>query len=105
MEPFIKNLIAVNKSAQENINELETVLANIDIEDDKDKANYGNCCIALHGFRMVSDATEAMLVNEGIIKTNSGSFYKNIDEELDEEDEEEDGETDKPEPKTKPNEE
>lgn len=104
MEPFIKNLIAVNKSAQENINELETVLANIDIEDDKDKANYGNCCIALHGFRMVSDATEAMLVNEGIIKTNSGSFYKNIDEELDEEDEEND-ETDKPEPKTKPNEE
>lgn len=104
MEPFIKNLIAVNKTAQENINELETVLANIDIEDDKDKANYGNCCIALYGFRMVSDTTEAMLVNEGIIKTNSGSFYKNIDEEIDEEDEEDD-ETDKPEPKTKPNEE
>lgn len=103
MEPFIKNLIAVNKSAQENINELETVLANIDIEDDKDKANYGNCCIALHGFRMVSDATEAMLVNEGIIKTNSGSFYKNIDEELDEEDEKEDDETDKHE--QRPNEE
>lgn len=104
MEPFIKNLIAVNKTAQENINELETVLANIDIEDDKDKANYGNCCIALHGFRMVSDATEAMLVNEGIIKTNSGSFYKNIDEELDEEDDEEEDRTDNPEPKTKPNE-
>ena len=42
MNAYIKNLIRVNKDAKETIEALEKELPTIEIEDDKDKANFGN---------------------------------------------------------------
>lgn len=77
---YVKNLIDCNKLANENISELEELINVIEINNDKDKANFGNLCVALRGFRMVSDATEAMLINENVLKSSTGEFYQKIEE-------------------------
>ena len=77
----IKGLIKVNKDANENIAQLEKLVEEFKIENEKDKANFGNLCVALRGHRMVADATEAMLVNEGVIKDYDGEFYVKIPKE------------------------
>ena len=60
------------------------------IENDKDKANFGNICVMLRGYRMVADASEAMLINENVLKTDDGDFYQKIedDEEIENKDNE-----------------
>ena len=78
---YIKNLIEINKLANANISQLENLCAAVNIENDKDKANFGNACVALRGFRMVADATEAMLVNEDVLQDEKGNFYKKIEDE------------------------
>lgn len=77
---FIKNLIEINNDACESITNLEKDIQCIAIVNDKDKANYGNMCVMLRGYRMVADASEAMLINENVLKGGDG-FYQKIEEE------------------------
>ena len=78
---IIDKIIKVNKNACANIKELENAVKDAVIENDKDKAQFGNLCVALRGFRMVADATEAILNNENVLKTEDGDFYKKIEQE------------------------
>lgn len=79
MNDYIKTLINVNKDATKNIDALESTIRNITITTEKDKVNFGNLCIALKGFRMVSEATECLLVNENVLKTEDNEFYSKIE--------------------------
>ena len=79
MKEYIKTLINVNKEATKNIAALESTIQNITVTTEKDKVNFGNLCIALKGFRMVSEATECLLINENVIKTENNEFYVKID--------------------------
>ena len=45
------------------------------------KVNFGNLCIALKGFRMVSEATECLLRNENVLKTEDNEFYIKVNTE------------------------
>ena len=87
---FIKNLIDINNDANASIANLEVDAKAIKIENDKDKANFGNICVMLRGYRMVADASEAMLINENVLKTDDGDFYQKIedDEEIENKDNE-----------------
>ena len=87
---FIKNLIDINNDANASIVALEADAQAIKIENDKDKANFGNICVMLRGYRMVADASEAMLINENVLKTDDGDFYQKIedDEEIENRDNE-----------------
>jgi hypothetical protein len=80
---FIKNLISINNDANASIVALEADIQAIKIEDDKDKANFGNLCVMLHGYRMVAEASEAMLINENVLKGDDG-FYQKIEDEEEE---------------------
>lgn len=75
----IINLIKVHDFASSNIESLESAIQSAEIKNEKDKVNFGNLCIALHGFRMIADATQAMLKNEDTIKNNNGKFYKKVE--------------------------
>ena len=77
---FIKTLIDINKDANTSIVALENDIQAIEIKNDKDKANYGNMCVMLRGYRMVADASEAMLINEKVLKGTDG-FYQKIEDE------------------------
>ena len=87
---FIKNLISINNDANASIVNLEADAKAIKIENDKDKANFGNICVMLRGYRMVADASEAMLINENVLKGDDGDFYHKIedDEEIENKDNE-----------------
>lgn len=80
---FIKNLIDINNDANASIVALEADAKAIKIENDKDKANFGNMCVMLRGYRMVADASEAMLVNENVLKGDDG-FYQKIEDDEEE---------------------
>ena len=80
---FIKNLIDINNDANASIVALEHDAQAIKIENDKDKANFGNMCVMLRGYRMVADASEAMLVNENVLKGDDG-FYQKIEDDEEE---------------------
>lgn len=82
---FIKNLIEINKEANASIVNLEVNAQAIKIKNDKDKANFGNICVMLRGYRMVADSSEAMLINEDVLKGDDGNFYQKIEDEDDEE--------------------
>ena len=82
MNDYIKTLINANKNATKNITALESTIQNITVTTEKDKVNFGNLCIALKGFRMVSEATECLLVNENVLKTEDNEFYVKIDSEV-----------------------
>ena len=75
----IQKIIEVNKLACENIAGLENAIKDCEIKNDKDKANFGNLCVALRGFRMVADATLALLANEDVLKGENGEFYQKIE--------------------------
>ena len=77
---FIKNLIEINEDANASIANLEIDAQAIEIKNDKDKANFGNICVMLRGYRMIADASEAMLINENVLKGNDG-FYQKIEDE------------------------
>ena len=79
MDEYIKTLINVNKDATKNIAALESTIQNVKVTTEKDKVNFGNLCIALKGFRMVSEATECLLVNENVLKTEDNEFYSKIE--------------------------
>ena len=81
MNDYIKTLINVNKEATKNIIALESVIQNIKVTTEKDKANFGNLCIVLKGFRMVSEGTECLLKNENVLKTENNEFYSKVDTE------------------------
>ena len=81
MNMYIKNLIDVNNEATKNIAALESTIQNMNITTEKDKVNFGNLCIALKGFRMVSEATECLLRNENVLKTEDNEFYIKVDTE------------------------
>ena len=81
MNEFIKNLISVNKEATKNIVALESAIQNIKVTTEKDKANFGNLCIVIKGFRMVSEGTECLLRNDNVLKTEDNEFYVKIDTE------------------------
>ena len=82
MDAYIKNLIDVNNEASKNIAALESTIQNMNITTEKDKVNFGNLCIALKGFRMVSEATECLLINENVLKTEDNEFYVKVDTEV-----------------------
>ena len=79
---FIKNLIDINNDANVSIANLESDAQAIKIENDKDKANFGNICVMLRGYRMIADASEAMLINENVLKGNNGEFYQKIEDDI-----------------------
>ena len=72
-------IIAQHNNAIVNISELENTCANWKVTDDKSKAQFGNFCIALKGYRLVADATEAILMNEDILKGEDGCFYEKVE--------------------------
>ena len=82
MNAYIKNLIDVNNEATKNIAALESTIQNMNITTEKDKVNFGNLCIALKGFRMVSEATECLLINENVLKTEDNEFYVKVNTEV-----------------------
>ena len=82
MDEYIKTLINANKNATKNITALESTIQNITVTTEKDKVNFGNLCIALKGFRMVSEATECLLINENVLKTRDNEFYIKVDTEV-----------------------
>ena len=81
MNAYIKNLIDVNNEATKNIDALESTIQNMNITTEKDKVNFGNLCIVLKGFRMVSEATECLLRNENVLKTEDNEFYVKVNTE------------------------
>ena len=81
MEEYIKKLINVNKEATKNIAALESSIQNLKVTTEKDKANFGNLCIVLKGFRMVSEGTECLLRNENVLKVNETYFYVKVTDE------------------------
>ena len=78
MNKYIKNLVETNEQATEAIKSLESTINSIEIETEKDKANFGNLCIVLKGYRMVAEGTECLLRNEGIFKGADNKFYTDI---------------------------
>ena len=82
MNEYIKTLINANENATKNITALESTIQNITVTTEKDKVNFGNLCIALKGFRMVSEATECLLINENVLKTRDNEFYVKVDTEV-----------------------
>lgn len=81
----MKEFIEINKFATENCAELEQTINEIQLDSSaKMKADFGNLVIMLKGFRMISEATEAILSNNGIVKTNNNEYYKKIEEEEEE---------------------
>ena len=57
---------------------MESSIQNVKIITEKDKANFGNLCIILKGFRMVSEGTECLLKNENVLKTENNEFYVKV---------------------------
>lgn len=72
-------IINQHNNAIFNIKQLENTCANFKITDDKTKTKFGNFCVALSGYRMIADATEAILINENILKGDDGNFYEKVD--------------------------
>lgn len=97
----IKFVITQHNNAIANIKELETTCNVISITDDKSKANFGNFCVLLRGFRMIADATEAILINDNILKGDDGFFYQKIDNEPETNEEEDNDEIENPNKKEK----
>lgn len=78
MNKYIKFLIKQNETATCNVAAIEETLKDYPVTDEKTKANFGNLCVALRGYRMVVDATEAMLINENVLKSEEGDFYEKV---------------------------
>lgn len=77
---YIKNLININKTSVETISALEEVITGFKIENDRDKADFGNLCLILKANRIIADATEAMLANDDVLKDDNGDYYKKIED-------------------------
>ena len=79
MDTYIERLIKVHRMAVTNIAEVEKAIQNYPITSEKDKANFGNLCILLKGFRMVEESSECLLINEDCVVSNDGNYFKKID--------------------------
>lgn len=77
---YIKNLININKTSVETISALEAIITDFKIENDRDKADFGNLCLILKANRIIADATEAMLANDDVLKDDNGAYYKKIED-------------------------
>ena len=77
---YIKNLVSINKTSNETIATLEDVIESVKIENDKDKANFGNLCLILKANRIIAEATEAMLINENVLMDDDGNYYQKIED-------------------------
>ena len=80
MNDYIKTLIEVNKDAVESITTLEEVVKDYPIVDDKSKANFGNLCILLNGYRNILKSTDCLLINENVLKDDKGNYYQKIED-------------------------
>ena len=78
MNKILKDIIEENKQAVENIEGLENAINGFKVCDEKGKATFGNLCILLKGYRMIAEATECILINEGIVKDDNGDFYEKV---------------------------
>lgn len=81
MNEYIKTLIEENKNAVESINELEDLIKEYPVTDEKSKTNFGNLCILLNGYRNVAKATDCLLINENVFKDDKGNYYQKIEDE------------------------
>lgn len=82
----MKEIIEINKLATEYCKKLEATIAEFAPSDNlaKDKADFGNIIVMLKGFRMIKEASEALLYNNDILKSPSGEFYAKIEDESEE---------------------
>lgn len=78
MNKILRDIIEENKQAVENIAGLENAINAFEVRDEKGKASFGNLCILLKGYRMIAEATECILINEGIVKDDNGDFYEKV---------------------------
>ncbi len=78
MNDYIKTLIKENKNAVKSIEELDALIKEYPITDDKSKANFGNLCILLNGYRNVAKATDCLLINENVLKDDNGNYYEKL---------------------------
>ena len=78
MNKILRDIIEENKQAVDNIAGLENAINAFEVRDEKGKATFGNLCILLKGYRMVAEATECILINEGIVKDDNGNFYEKV---------------------------
>lgn len=78
MNNYIKTLIDANKDAICNVEVLESVIKNYSVTDEKAKANFGNLCILLNGYRNIAKATDCLLINENVLKDDNGNYYEKI---------------------------
>ena len=83
MNNYIKTLININKDAVENINTLEEAIKNYIVVNDKTKANFGNLCVMLKGYRDIANSSECLLINEDVLKDDDGNYYQKINQEPD----------------------
>ena len=79
---YIENLVNINKTSIETIDTLENVIRCLEVKNDKDKANFGNLCLILKANRIIADATEAMLMNEDVLKGEDGAFYQKLEDNI-----------------------
>lgn len=77
---YVNHLITLNKISNNEIEALEEICANTVVNDEQSKAYFGNACILLSAMRRINEATEAMLVNENVLKDDKGDFYQKIEE-------------------------
>lgn len=78
MNVFLKTLAQRNKDAKEIISNLEDYVKELANDKSCNKVEFANTCLALRGYRLVADATDALLVNEGIVIGNDGSYYEKV---------------------------
>lgn len=83
MDPYIKKLISLHKSAIHNITEVEEAIKDYPINNEKDKANFGNLCILLKGFRLVEEASECLLINDNCVVGEDGNYFIKVEESSD----------------------
>lgn len=79
MELNIAALIKENRNARENIISLEMTVRNLANTQIKN-VDFANVCIALKGYRIVEEATAAILVNAGVLITDDNRYFSEIEE-------------------------
>lgn len=79
MDSIIKNLIESHKTATVNIDNLEDFITNYKVNTEANKVEFANYCILLKGTRLIKEATECLLSNNGFVVTDSGEYYQKVD--------------------------
>lgn len=79
MELNIATLIKENRNARETITSLEMTVRELTNSEVKN-IDFANVCIALKGYRIVEEATAAILINAGVLISGDSRYYSEIDE-------------------------